>query len=99
MKTGKHHKILALVSVIFLLIISLLIKTASYFPLWIEKNYSRGLYPHISWFYRLVFGWIPVSLGDLLYAAAGFFLLMKLVQFVKILARSRFQVANLTSSV
>jgi hypothetical protein len=99
MKTGKRYKIFTLVSTVCLLIISLLIKTASYFPLWIEKNYSRGLYPHISWFYRSLFGWAPVSLGDLLYAATGFFLIMKLLQFVKILATSRFQVVKLTSSL
>jgi hypothetical protein len=99
MKTGKRYNIFTLVFAICLLIISLLIKTASYFPLWIEKNYSRGLYPRISWFYRSLFGWLPVSLGDLLYAATGFLLLIKLVQFVKILARRRFKQESLSGSL
>ncbi|WP_317131749.1 DUF3810 domain-containing protein [Maribacter flavus] len=33
----------------------------------IESYYSMGLYPHISGFFRWLFGWIPFSVGDLLY--------------------------------
>jgi hypothetical protein len=99
MKTGKRYKIFTLVSAVCLLIISLLIKLASYFPLWVEKNYSRGIYPHIAWFYRSILGWIPVSLGDLLYAAAGVFLLITLIQFVKILARRGFELRNFRRSL
>jgi len=34
---------------------------------WIETYYSTGIYPVISKFFRLLFGWIPFSVGDLLY--------------------------------
>lgn len=37
-------------------------------PDWIEKYYSNGLYPLISRFLRRLIGWIPISIGDLLYA-------------------------------
>ncbi|UWX56005.1 DUF3810 domain-containing protein [Maribacter litopenaei] len=33
----------------------------------IESYYSMGLYPYISGFFRWLFGWIPFSVGDLLY--------------------------------
>ncbi|TLF42219.1 DUF3810 domain-containing protein [Maribacter aurantiacus] len=33
----------------------------------IESYYSMELYPHISGFFRWLFGWIPFSVGDLLY--------------------------------
>ena len=36
-------------------------------PDFIEKYYSNGLYPLISKFFRLLFGWIPFSFGDILY--------------------------------
>ncbi|MCW3106756.1 MAG: hypothetical protein JWQ09_1262, partial [Segetibacter sp.] len=94
MKTGKNFRKITIISTACILIISFLIKFASFNPGWIEKNYSRGIYPHISWFYRTIFGWMPISFGDILYAAAGFFLLFKFIQFVKILANRRFQHIN-----
>ncbi len=36
---------------------------------WIETYYSMGLYPVISKFFRLLFGWIPFSVGDVLYTS------------------------------
>jgi hypothetical protein len=34
---------------------------------WIETYYSNGFYPLISGAFRFLFGWIPFSIGDLLY--------------------------------
>ena len=45
----------------------LLIGWASAHPAWVERWYSRGLYPWISRFFRTLYGWIPFSVGDLLY--------------------------------
>ncbi len=36
---------------------------------WIETYYSNGIYPLISNFFRLLFGWIPFSVGDILYTS------------------------------
>ncbi|MDE3743618.1 DUF3810 domain-containing protein [Maribacter polysaccharolyticus] len=33
----------------------------------IEKYYSNGIYPWISGFFRVLYGWIPFSIGDILY--------------------------------
>jgi hypothetical protein len=33
----------------------------------VEQYYSTGLYPVISKFFRLLFGWVPFSVGDILY--------------------------------
>lgn len=44
-----------------------LVKWLGYYPDIIEKYYSHGLYPYISKFFRTLFGWIPFSVGDLLY--------------------------------
>lgn len=38
------------------------------YPAIIEKYYSQGLYIYISKFLNLVFGWVPFSVGDILYA-------------------------------
>ena len=46
----------------------LVIKFASTQPLWVEENYSTGIFPVISKIQRGVLGWIPFSVGDLFYS-------------------------------
>jgi len=36
-------------------------------PQWVEKYYSKGFYPLISAFFRRLYGWVPFSVGDLIY--------------------------------
>ena len=45
----------------------ILVGWASRNPHWVEKYYSRGIYPEISGFLRRLLGWIPFSVGDVLY--------------------------------
>lgn len=44
----------------------------------IESYYSMGIYPYTSKFFRLLFGWVPYSIGDLLY----FLLILMAVYYV-----------------
>ncbi len=46
----------------------LLIKLLSSSPSSIETYYSKGVYPIISKSLRFIFGWLPFSVGDILYA-------------------------------
>ncbi|WP_234416091.1 DUF3810 domain-containing protein [Flagellimonas amoyensis] len=39
------------------------------YPLFVENYYSNGVYPYISGLLRTLFGWIPFSVGDLVYTA------------------------------
>ena len=57
------------------------VKIFSFFPAAVEKYYSTGIYPVISIFPRLVFGWVPFSIGDILYALALIYLIVSLVKF------------------
>ncbi|MEO8252822.1 MAG: DUF3810 domain-containing protein [Flavobacterium sp.] len=51
-----------------LLIIQILIlKIIAFFPEYVERFYSNGLYPFVSNFLRIMLGWIPISVGDILY--------------------------------
>ncbi len=61
----------------------ILIKIFAVFPEAVEKYYSNAFYPFISRALRLLFGWLPFSVGDILYAVAGIWLLVKLFRFVK----------------
>ena len=59
---------------ILLLVQIVLVKMLSLFPEWIEHFYSNGLYVWISHFSRIVLGWIPFSVGDLVYFVVIFFI-------------------------
>jgi Protein of unknown function (DUF3810) len=58
-----RNKILALLLPVQILIVSLL----SHFPEFVETYYSNGIFPYISRFERIVFGWFGFSIGDLIY--------------------------------
>jgi len=45
----------------------LLIKWLAGQPEWVERFYSTGIYPVISKFFRSLFGWIPFSVGEIIY--------------------------------
>lgn len=45
-----------------------LVKWLAVHPDWVENYYSNGLYPAISKFFRLLFGWIPFSVGEIIYS-------------------------------
>ncbi len=40
-----------------------------FFPGFVERWYSTGVYPYIAIFMRYLFGWIPFSVGDVIYTA------------------------------
>lgn len=63
------------------------IKLFSLFPEAVENWYSAGIYPAISQTQRILLGWIPFSVGDLLYAAVIIYLGYKLFRFLKKLFR------------
>jgi hypothetical protein len=98
MKTNNRSKISTIVAISCTLLVIVLIKISTFYPLWIEKNYSRGVYPYISWLYRSSFGWIPFSIGDIIYATAGLFLLIGTVKLIKSGLARRFEVKNLKST-
>jgi Protein of unknown function (DUF3810) len=57
-----------LVLLILLLIQILGLKVLSFFPEFVERYYSNGLYLYISKISRSILGWIPFSVGDVLYS-------------------------------
>lgn len=71
---------------IFLILQIFFVGFISQKPDWIEKYYSNGIYPIISGFLRRLLGWIPISIGDLLYLLALFFFL----RWILLLIRTHF---------
>jgi hypothetical protein len=68
---------------LLLLCTAVVLKLFSADPLRVEQFYSRGLYPALSGGMRSMFGWLPFSIGDLLYLFAIIMLLAYLVRFLK----------------
>ncbi|HEY8398589.1 MAG TPA: DUF3810 domain-containing protein [Flavihumibacter sp.] len=75
---------------LFILVaIALLIKVLAVFPELIERYYAAGIYPFISRVQRWLFGWIPFSVGDLLYALLTLWLIRQLVKLIGAIRRKQ----------
>jgi hypothetical protein len=74
-----------------LLFLALAVKLFSLREDWVERFYTRGIYPPFSRLLRALLGWIPFSLGDLLYAGAFVFLVVKVAKYLRLLARRQVQ--------
>src|ERR1700688_2761387 len=66
-----------------LIILAVSIKIFSLFPGAVEKYYSTGIYQFIARLLRILFGWIPFSIGDIFYAVIVVYLLINLISFIK----------------
>ena len=63
MDSKKTYKILTVLLIMQWAFIQLIAQ----FPAVIERYYSNGFYIYISNFLRIILGWIPISVGDLIY--------------------------------
>lgn len=68
---------------LFLLLGVAAVKVLASFPHQVEKYYASGAYPFLAKIQRLAFGWLPFSVGDLLYIGFGFYLLWKAVRWFR----------------
>jgi len=63
----------------------------------VENQYSTGIYPALSRFLRYVFGWLPFSLGDIIYGAAVLWLLWKTASAVKAVFKRQVRWKNIVT--
>jgi hypothetical protein len=70
---------------VLLVIGVILVKAAASSPIIIEKFYASGFYPVSSRLQRWLLGWLPFSVGDILYLLAGLWLLWSLVRTIRYL--------------
>ena len=85
-KTRSNRKKYLWISVILLVII---LKLFSLNADRVEVLYTSKFYFYFSAILRFLFGWIPFSLGDILYLLAGCWLLWKLIKTIKSLFRKQ----------
>ena len=69
---------------------AIFIRIFSLFPQAVEQYYATGLYPYISRLQRILLGWIPFSIGDLLYAGAVIYLLTALFRMYRVWRNKNF---------
>lgn len=50
---------------------------------WVEQYYYGGIYPKISFVQRFITGWLPFSIGDIIYILLGLFIAFSIYNFVK----------------
>lgn len=70
-----------------LAVVSILIKIFSLDPAWVERYYTFGFYPVISRALRATLGWIPFSIGDIIYVAAFVYFVFKAWKLIRLLAK------------
>jgi hypothetical protein len=68
----KHKKLIIAFSIIPQIIF---LKILAYYPNFVESAYSHGLYIWISKLMRYAFGWLPFSVGDVLYTLLGLYVI------------------------
>lgn len=72
------------------------LKLLSYLPEFVENHYSNGLYIYISHFSRNVLGWIPFSVGDILYGILIIWIILWLKKHWKTTSRKEKTLAALS---
>ena len=93
MKNSRRPYIITLI----MIVLCLAVKLFSINDLLVEGYYSKAFYQSLSGFFRKVFGFVPFSVGDLLYGLLFLFLLFLVIKFLYKLVRGRLR--RLTASL
>ena len=75
----KRNKILSLLLIVQIILVNVLSK----YPHFIENYYSNGIYPYISGFFRVILGWIPFSIGDILLVLTFIWIIRSIWKFIR----------------
>lgn len=75
---------------VIIIVLTILIKWISWYPGWVERNYTYGVYPLISKLQRFLFGWLPFSIGDLFYGFLVLVILYKAFRFFRVIFQKKF---------
>jgi hypothetical protein len=82
-----------------LLLVIFLLKSLANSATLVEKWYSNGLYKSISQLLRSLFGWVPFSVGDLLYLFVVLFFIYQLGKIIATIYKKQFTWATVKNSL
>lgn len=68
------------------------VKVLQHFPIIIEFYYSNWVYLRISLFFRFLFGWIPMSIGDIFYMLVILIVLFKIIGVFVLILKKNYKV-------
>ena len=77
---------------LMLLLVALGIRLFSLRPDWVEDYYSTGIYPWVGAGMRRIFGWLPFSLGDILYSLVFIWLSFLIFRIIRGLVQQKLKV-------
>lgn len=77
-------------SLLIPLLAALLIKLFSLNPALVERWYATGIYPALARVQRILLGWLPLSMGDLLYCFLAGYIIYKTFRFFRRLFKRQF---------
>ncbi|WDF55051.1 DUF3810 domain-containing protein [Mucilaginibacter sp. KACC 22063] len=77
--------------VIIILLAAIIVIITNLPPQFVETFYSEGLYKGISWILHPLLGWLPFSVGDLIYIAVIGYLIYAVFNFFRLLFTARFK--------
>ncbi len=75
---------------ITLIVLAVIIKVISVNPEWVERYYTYGWYPVVATVLRFLWGWLPLSIGDILYIAVILWLGYKVARLTKRIRKRQF---------
>ena len=84
------HWWVSIILLLFCIAISIFCANAAF----VEQYYSLKIYPAIGYILRTIFGWLPFSLGDVLYACIAIWLIANSVRGVKCVVKKKYLKAN-----
>ena len=80
---------------IIVLLLIFIIKIFSLYKAWVETLYATNLYLYFSRLLRILFGWVPFSLGDILYFLAFIWIIWKLTKEIRSFLKKRLSEKNI----
>ena len=83
----KHRSLLIRLGIFLLIVLAIKLYSANADR--VENGYSIGIYPRLAIFLRFLFGWLPFSIGDILYGLLGCWVLWKMVQGIRTLIKRK----------
>jgi Protein of unknown function (DUF3810) len=90
----KAHK-----QLIILFVIAFLIKLISFFPNWVEEFYIPKLWQPFAKLQRILTGWIPFSLGDIIYASIIIWFIYSIYKTIKYRKKEKWTKNRLWNSI
>ena len=77
------------ITLVILMALTIFIKVYSANAYRVEHNYVMEFYPAIASFFRIIFGWLPFSIGDFLYGGAVLWIIIKLIKGIKAVIKKK----------